>query len=141
MRKALIRIGLAVATGLAWGVAWIPLGCVMGWFIAGELEPEWVGGPLYAGFACGVIFYAIAGATGRGRVFEIPLRPAAFQGFASGVLAGFLWMVVVILSDPAQWLLIGVVVSTLAALGALSGAASSLVVRVMNDEETVRQTL
>lgn len=55
------RIGRTAMMGLAWAAAWVPVGSLAGWLMVGELEPEWIGGPLYTGFLCGAMFSAVAG--------------------------------------------------------------------------------
>ena len=45
----------ALMMGLAWAAAWLPVGMIAGALLVGELEPEHIGGPLYAGIPCGAI--------------------------------------------------------------------------------------
>lgn len=125
------RIGAAGLMGLAWAAAWAPVGALAGWLIVGELEPEWIGGPLYAGFLCGAMFSAVAGiADGRRRLDEMSLPRSGAWGAMSGLLAGALWLVLVLTSDPPLWLLEGAVVGALTVLSAISGVGSALLARM-----------
>jgi hypothetical protein len=138
MKKWLIRIGRAGAMGLAWAAAWVPVGSLAGWLIVGELEPEWIGGPLYAGFLCGVIFSAVAGiADARCELDQLSLPRSGIAGAVSGLLAGGLWLVVALLSDPPLWLFQGILVGCLTALGAVSGVGSALLARMGKDGASV----
>jgi hypothetical protein len=131
MKKWLIRIRRAAMMGLAWAAAWVPVGSLAGWLMVGELEPEWIGGPLYAGFLCGAMFSSVAGiADGRRGLDEMSLPRSAARGAVSGLLVGGLWLVVVLLSDPPQWLLEGAVVGSLTILSAVSGVGSALLARM-----------
>jgi hypothetical protein len=131
MTNWLIRIRRAGLMGMAWAAAWVPVGSVVGWMIVGELEPEWIGGPLYAGFVCGAVFASVAGiAGGRRRLDEMSLTRAGARGAVSGLLVGSLWLVVVLLSDPPLWLLEGGVVGALTILSAVSGIGSALLGRM-----------
>src|SRR5262245_10338737 len=131
MKKWLIRSYRAAMMGLAWAAAWVPVGALVGSAIVGELEPEWIGGPLYAGFLCGAMFSVVSGvAGGRRRVDEMSLAHSGVRGAASGFLMGALWLVVVLLSDPPQWLLEGAVVGSLTILSACSAVGSVLLTRI-----------
>ncbi len=91
MKKWITRISHAAMMGLAWGVVWLPAGLVGGPLVAGELEPEHIGGPLYAGFICGAIFSELAGiASGRRRLDELSRVRAAASGAMSGLSGGVL---------------------------------------------------
>jgi len=132
MKKWFIRSYRAAMMGLAWAAAWVPAGSLVGSLIVGELEPEWIGGPLYAGFLCGAMFALVARiADGRRRLDEMSLAWSGIRGAASGLLVGAVWLVVVLLSDPPQWLLNGAVVGSLTILSAGSGVASVLVARMV----------
>jgi hypothetical protein len=125
------RVGRAAMMGLAWAAAWAPVGAVSGWLVVGELEPEWIGGPLYAAFLCGATFSAVAGlAAGRRGLAEMSLLQSGARGAVSGLLVGALWLVVVLLSDPPRWLLEGTVVGCLTVLSAVSGAGSAWVAKL-----------
>src|SRR5262245_14622747 len=131
MKKWLIRPYRAAMMGLAWAAAWVPVGALVGSLIVGELEPEWIGGPLYAGFLCGAMFSLVAGiAGGRRKLDEMSLAQSIVRGAASGFLMGVLWLVVVLLSDPPQWLLEGAVVGLLTILSACWGVGSVLLARM-----------
>src|SRR4029453_14592561 len=81
--------------GLAWAPCWVIAGLLPFRFIAGELDPEHIGGPLYAGFICGAVFSALAGvAAGRRGRGEVRPQQAAAWGAASGLFVGVLPFVV-----------------------------------------------
>ena len=131
MKKWPIRIGRAAMMGLAWAAAWVPVGSLAGWLIVGELEPEWIGGPLYAGFLCGAMFSTVAGiADGRRALDEMSLPLSGFRGAVGGLLVGALWLVLALISDPPRWLLEGAVVGSLTLLSAASGVGSALLARM-----------
>jgi hypothetical protein len=117
--------------GLAWAAAWVPVGSLAGWLLVAELEPEWIGGPLYAGFVCGAVFAVVSRiADGSSALGEMSLPRSGIAGAVSGLLAGGLWLTVVLLSDPPLWRLEGAVVGGLTALSAISGVASALLARI-----------
>lgn len=135
MKKWLIRTSRAAMMGLAWAVAWVPVGSLAGWLMVGELEPEFIGGPLYAGFICGAMFAAVAGiADGRRELDEMSLPRSGVRGAVSGLLVGGLWVVVALLSDPPKWLLYGAVVGSLTLLSGVSGVGSALLARTVKND-------
>jgi hypothetical protein len=85
----------ALLMGLAWATVWIPIGMIVGQRTVGEVEPEHIGGPLYAALVCGAIFSAMAGiASGRQRVVDLSWAQALAWAALSGLVAGSLWWVV-----------------------------------------------
>jgi hypothetical protein len=85
------RISRAATMGLAWAAAWVLAGLLPARLIVGELEPEHIGGPLYAGFICGTLFAELAGiASGRRRLAELSPYRAAAWGALSGLFVGVL---------------------------------------------------
>jgi hypothetical protein len=91
MAEWVTRIGRAATMGLAWALLWVPIGMVAGRLIAGDLDPEHIGGPLYAGFICGAVFSALTGlASGRCRLDELAASWAAAWGSVSGLVVGVL---------------------------------------------------
>lgn len=130
------RISRAAMMGLAWAGAWVPVGALAGGLIVGELEPEHIGGPLYAGFLCGALFSAVAGiAAGRRTLAALSLSLAAVRGALSGLLAGGLWLILVFGSgNPAQWLLFAAVVGSLTLVSAISGVGSALLAGKLKNE-------
>jgi hypothetical protein len=91
MEKWVTRISRAALMGLAWAVVWVLVGLVPARLIVGELEPEHIGGPLYAGFLCGAAFSALTGmASGRCRLDELAASSAAAWGTVSGLVVGVL---------------------------------------------------
>jgi hypothetical protein len=91
MEKLVTRISRAAIMGLAWAGVWVAVGLLPARLIVGELEPEHIGGPLYAGFICGAVFSELAGiASGRRRLDELSSSQAAVWGAASGLFVGVL---------------------------------------------------
>jgi hypothetical protein len=121
--------------GLAWAVVWVLVGLVLARLIVGELDPEHIAGPLYAGFICGAIFSTLAGtASGRRRLDELSFYRAASWGAMSGLCAGVLPFVI---GDNgsygAGWATTIVAISSIAA-GIVAGRrrlGESLVVRAV----------
>jgi len=125
MEKGVTRICRALMMGLAWGGAWVPVGILVARMIVdGDLDPEHIGGPLYAGFVCGVVFSAVAGtAASRRRLDEMSFSRAAVSGAASGLLVGVLLFV---LEDNFPvW-----VFSSLTLMSAVSAVASAWLARI-----------
>jgi hypothetical protein len=132
MQKWMTGIGRALMMGLAWAVVWVPIGMVVGRLIVGELEPEHIGGPLYAGFLCGAAFSLVSGiASGRRRLDVLSFSQAAAWGAVSGLLVGVLPFVLGDQhgSDRPLWLLPVVVISSMTVLGAFSASVSLPVAR------------
>jgi hypothetical protein len=89
------RISRAAMMGLAWGVVWVMAGLLPFRLIVGELDPEHIGGPLYAGFIGGALFSALAGlASDRCRLDELSASRAAALGALSGLFTGVLPFVI-----------------------------------------------
>jgi hypothetical protein len=89
------RISRDLTIGLSWAVTWVLAGLLPARLIAGNLNPEHIGGPLYAGFACGVLFVELAGsASGRRRLNELSSYRAAFHGAVGGLFVGVLPFVI-----------------------------------------------
>ena len=127
------RISRALMMGLAWAVVWVPVGAVAGRLIVGELEPEHIGGPLYAGFLCGAIFSAVAGiASGRRRLRELSFSQAGAWGAVSGLLVGVLPFVLGDQhgSERPVWILPVVVTSSLTLMSAASAVGSAWLARM-----------
>ena len=133
MTKWLRRLGAALMMGLAWAVVWLPIGLVIGMIIDpdGAMDEPWVVVGTYPGFLCGMIFSAVVGmGKGRRRFAEVSLHGVATWGAVSGLLVGGIWLVLALLSDPPQWLLNVVVVSSLTLLSAVSGVGSAFLARM-----------
>ena len=89
MMSQLTSIARALAMGLAWATAWIPLGMMASMRFEGELEPPWIAGPLYAAVICGAVFAALTGiASGRRRLDQLSFSNAAAWGAMSGLFMG-----------------------------------------------------
>jgi hypothetical protein len=81
--------------GLSWGLTWIFAGLLPARLVAGQIDPEHIAGPLYAGFACGALFAELSGiASGRRPLDELSWHRAALAGAASGLLIGVLPFVI-----------------------------------------------
>ena len=135
MQEWMTRIGRTLMMGLAWAVVWVPIGMVAGRLIVGELEPEHVGGPLYAGLLSGAMFAVVAGiASGRRRLDELSLSQAAAWGALSGLLIGVLPFVLGDQhgSDRPLWILPVVVIGSMTVFCALSASVSLPIARWMN---------
>ena len=133
METWLTRIGRALMMGLAWAVVWVPVGMAAGSVIVGELEPEHIGGPLYAAFLCGSIFSAVAGiASRRRRLGELSFSRAAASGAVSGLLIGMLPFVLGDQkgSERPLWILPVVVIGSLTLLCAVSAVVSAWLARM-----------
>lgn len=134
MENWLRRGSRVLLMGLAWAAAWVPVGALAGGLIVGELEPEHIGGPLYAGFLCGAAYSVVAGiAAGRRALAGMSFSLAGVRGMLSGLLVGGLFVVVALLSDPPRWLLYVAVVGSLAVLSAVSGVGSAMLARVLKN--------
>jgi hypothetical protein len=133
MDKWVTRIGRALMMGLAWAVAWMPIGLLIGFIVDrdGSMDEPWIAAGTYPGLLCGVVFSVVVGmAADRRRLRELSLPLAAGWGLATGLLVGGLWVVVAVLSDPPKWLLNGAVVGSLTLLSAVSGVGSALLARM-----------
>src|SRR5262245_23718203 len=134
MKSWLTPIGRALMMGFAWFGAWLFPSLIVGRIIVGELEPEMIGGPLYAGVFCGTVFSVLSGlASGRRRLEDMALTQAAAWGALTGVVAG---MVLFLVGDESggPHFVLGVrlpvfVVSCLIALCALTAVVSSITFR------------
>jgi hypothetical protein len=136
MEKRVTRISRAFMMGLAWAVAWMPIGLLIGFIVDrdGSMDEPWIAAGTYPGFFCGVVFSAMVGtAADRGRLRALSLPLAGARGLVSGLLVGGLWVVVALLSDPPKWLLNVVVVGALTLLSAVSGVGAALLARMLKN--------
>jgi hypothetical protein len=134
MKSPLSYVGRALLMGLAWSAVWVPAGMVVGRLIVGELEPEWVGGPLYSSVLCGGVFAVLSGtASGRRRVDELSLLQGVAWGEISGFLVGLLPFVLgdQKAGDRPLWILPVVVIGSLTVLSALSAWVSVPIARTV----------
>ena len=133
MQALTTRFGRAALMGLAWAAVWLAAGLVLGPLYAGELEPEHIGGPLYAGFIAGMLFSAIAGlASGRRRLADLsPLRAGAY-GALVGAVVGLLPFVIGDQHAPGDrplWVLPVVLAGSMSAVCAFSAVVSLPIAR------------
>lgn len=137
------RFSRAAMMGLAFAGAWLPIGVVGGPLYVGELEPEHLGGPLYAGFICGVVFFALAGIASGRRLGEMSAYQAAAWGAVSGLFTGMLPFVLGeghATDYEAVWSMAIVAISSMAAgmaasrrwLGALSPSRAAILAAVVS---------
>jgi hypothetical protein len=136
MEKWVTRISRAFMMGLAWAVAWMPIGLLIGFIVDrdGSMDEPWIAVGTYPGFICGVVFSAVVGmAADRRRLSGVSLPLAGARGLVSGLLVGVLWVVVALLSDPPKWLLNVAVVGSLTLLSAVSGVGSALLARMLKN--------
>lgn len=136
MQKWVTRISRALMMGLAWAVAWMPIGLLVGFIVDrdGSMDEPWIAAGTYPGFLCGVVFSVAAGfAARRRRLDQLSLAFAGTRGLVSGLLVGGLWVIVALLSDPPKWLLNLAVVGSLTLLSAISGVGSALLARMGHD--------
>lgn len=141
MNQWVTRIGRALMMGLAWAVAWMPIGLLIGFIVDrdGAMDEPWIAAGTYPGLVCGVVFAVVVGmAADRRRLRDLSLPLAGAWGLATGLLVGGLWVVVVLLSDPPKWLLNVAVVGSLTLLSAVSGIGSALVARMGKNEARAR---
>lgn len=140
MEKWLIRMCRAAAMGVGWGAAWVPVSLSAGPVIeriTGLVDEPWLIAGVIAGFPCGAVFSALAGiASERRALDELPVSRAAALGGASGLLVGMAWLVVVLLSDPPNWLFEGLLIGSVTLLSAVSGAATALIARIRKTPST-----
>ena len=143
MTKQMNRIGGALMVGLAWAGVWVPLGALVGSLIVGELEPEWIAGPLYAGFLCGATFSIAAGIAAAGRrLDELSFARAAAAGAVSGLLVSALPFILgdQKASDRPVWLLPVAVMGVLSLLSVVSGIASVWLARNIRNSDSTQAT-
>jgi hypothetical protein len=141
MKRGLIHIGRGVAIGLGWGAAWVPVALLAGLTVDpdGSMDEPWLTVGMLPGFLCGAVFSAMTGiAPGRRGLDELSFSRGGVLGVASGLLVGGLWLVLVLASDPPQWLLSGVVVGSLTLLSAVSGVGTALMARLRKSDARPR---
>lgn len=134
--KWVTRFCRALMMGLAWGGVWVPLGVAAAGLILDELDPEHIGGPLYAGFLCGSVFSAVAGiASGRRRISELSFLRAGAWGALSGMIVGALPFVLGDQhgSDRPLWVLPVVVMSAMTLIASVSAVVSVWLGRVLRE--------
>ena len=79
--------GRALLMGVAWAGVWLLPSMAVGSMLVGELEPEHIGGAIFAGLPCGVIFSVVSGHASRHRRWqELSLARALAYGAVSGAL-------------------------------------------------------
>ena len=133
MKKWPIRIGRGVAMGMGWGAAWVPVALLVALIVDpnDSMDEPWLLVGMLPGFLCGAVFSAVAGiADGRRGLDELSFIPAGARGVLSGLLVAGSWLGLALLSDPSNWLLNAVVVSSLTVLSAVSGVAAALLARM-----------
>jgi hypothetical protein len=133
MEKWVTRAGRAAVMGLGWGVAWVPVGLMLGWLIdpTDSMDEPWLIAGMIAGFPCGAVFSFVTGiADGRRALTQLPVSRAGARGLVSGLIVGGLWIALALASDPPKWMLWGVVVGSVTLLSALSGVGTAWLARM-----------
>lgn len=144
MEKWITHISRAFMMGLAWAVAWMPIGLLIGFIVDrdGSMDEPWIAAGTYSGFFCGAVFSAAVGmAADRRGLRRLSLPLAGAWGLVSGLLVGGLWVVVALLSDPPKWLLYVAVVGSLTLLSAVSGFGSALLARMGKNDTSAHVAL
>ena len=129
MKQWLRRVRGAVGMGLTWALVWAPVAVLVGTQIVdpdNSMDEMGVMIGALPGFLSGVMFSAVLGiAAGRRRLDELSVARVGGWGAVAGMLIGILPFV---LGKPEggrpQWLLAGVVITSITLLGALSAAGS-----------------
>jgi hypothetical protein len=132
MQDRVTTISRALMMGFAWAAVWVPAGMIGGQIVVGELEPEHIGGPLYASVLCGAIFSALAGvASGRRRLGDLSFAQAATRGGLTGLVVGALPFLIGDQHAPTRplWVLPALVMSAMTAACVLTAAVSAPVAR------------
>ena len=83
MKKWLLRMGRATLMGLMWGLAWSPIGPIVGFIVDrdGSMDEPWIVVGALPGFLSGVAFSIVLMIAERGRRFdELSLRPRSAAG-------------------------------------------------------------
>lgn len=136
MDKWFTLLGRAGLMGLAWASCWLLPSMIAGSIYIGELEPEHIGGALYAGFPGGFLFSLLAGlASGRRRPENLSLALAAAYGAVSGAIIGALPFLLGDQHAPGDrplWLLPAAVICGMAVVCAVSAVITSQVARWSN---------
>lgn len=141
MQTWVTRISRALMMGLAWAVAWMPIGLLVGFIVDrdGSMDEPWIAAGTYPGFLCGVVFSVVVGfAARRRKLDQLSLAFAGTRGLVSGLLVGGLWVIVALLSDPPKWLLYLAVVGSLTLLSALSGIGSASLARMAKNDTSAQ---
>lgn len=121
----------AVLLGLAWAVAWAPIAVLVGLIIDpdGSMDEMWPAIGAYPGFLCGALLVAGLSIAGRG-LDELPAARAAAWGTVVGLLVGSLPFAI---GEPGPeipvWRLAAIVIGSITLLGAMSAAASAVLLR------------
>lgn len=123
------RIRGALLMGLIWAMAWAPIGVLLSFVVDrdGSMDEPWVLIGAFPGFLIGVVFSIVLGiVAGRRRLVELSAAKAAGWGALAGLLLGVL---VFVAGDQGAdvervWLLPLIVITSFAALGSVSAAAS-----------------
>ena len=110
--------------GAAWAGLWLLPSMIVGSAIVGELEPEHIGGAIYAGVPCGFVFSLLSGhASSLRRWVEM----SATRAFLLGALSGPILVAILLLlgSDADNgWRLWVPVTAALSIASALTAVGS-----------------
>jgi hypothetical protein len=110
----------------------VPAGALGARIVLGEIDPEHIGGPLYAGFLCGALFAFLARtASGRHRLDQLSYLRAAALGALAGAIVGTLPFVLgdQKASERPVWVLPLAISAALAAASAISAVVARWISR------------
>lgn len=119
----------AVLIALAWGMAWAPIGVLVGLVVDPDdsMEEMWVAIGAYPGFLSGVIFAALVGiASDRRRLGEWSRSAIAGRGALAGLMVGvFPFTIGSSTSALPVWLLASIVIASITSLSVVSALATA----------------
>ncbi len=127
MKKWLLRMGRATLMGLMWGVAWAPIGPIVGFIVDrdGSMDEPWIVVGALPGFLSGVAFSIVLMIAERGRRFdELSLRRVAGWGGVAGLLVVMLPYVASFPEPDGRFPMMLGIALAVALLSALSAAGS-----------------
>ncbi len=128
------RVGGAVLMGLAWALAWAPVGVLTGTRIVdpdNSMDEMWVVVGAFPGFLSGAFYFVLLGiADGRRRWVELSLVRVGALGAVAGLLVGLLPFVLG--SNETElptWLLAVEIIGPITLLSAVSACISLVIAR------------
>lgn len=135
----------AILMGLAWAVAWAPIGVLIGIIVDPNetMDEMWGAVGAYPGFLAGVAFSAaLRMVEGVRRLDETPLLRVGAWGAAIGLLVGSLPFLLIGLGAASTenpiWLLAAVFIPPVTFLGAASAVGSALLARFLKKRSALR---
>lgn len=139
-----MTLGRAGLMGLAWASCWLLPSMIAGSIYAGELEPEHIGGALFAGFPGGFVFALLAGiASGRRQLGDLSFARAGVTGALAGALVGTLPFLLGDQHDPGDrplWILPAAVIVSMTGISLVSAMIAVQVARWSNRQNVSTAT-